>query len=123
LTDQHGVKANSDVYIEIAVEKVDLKSLFDPICERFCIPLQNIKGWADINDRAGMMKRFAKWERCGKRCILLLWRGPRPGRTPDLNQHAVEPGRSVAHCRLGTRSTGNRVLWPEGGLHQSDVLT
>ena len=52
MTDQHGVKANSDVYIEIAVEKVDLKSLFDPMCERFCIPLQNIKGWADINDRA-----------------------------------------------------------------------
>ena len=121
MTDQHGVKANSDVYIEIAVEHVDLKSLFDPICERFCIPLQNIKGWADIY-RAGMMKRFAKWERCGKRCILLLCGDHDPGGL-QINQHAVELERPVAHRRLGTRSTGNRALWPEGGLHQSDGLT
>jgi hypothetical protein len=53
--------------------------LFDPICERFCIPLQNIKGWADINGPAGMMKRFSKWERRGKRCILLLCGDHDPG--------------------------------------------
>ena len=98
MTDQHGVKANSDVYIEIAVEQVDLKSLFDPICERFCIPLQNIKGWADINDRAGMMKRFAKWERCGKRCILLLCGDHDPGGlqiSTNMRSNLGDPSRTV----------------------------
>jgi hypothetical protein len=59
------------VYIEMTVEKVDLKSLFAPVCEPFHIPISNISGWADINGRAAMMRRFRDWEEKGKRCILL----------------------------------------------------
>ena len=45
--------------IEMLVEKVDLRNLFSPVCERFHIPIANAVGWSDINMRAGMMRRFA----------------------------------------------------------------
>ena len=60
-----------DVYVEMTVEKIDLKSLFDSVCREFHVPLANISGWNDINARAAMMRRFARWERAGKRCVLL----------------------------------------------------
>jgi hypothetical protein len=46
------------VYIESAVEKLDLRNLFAPVCEELHVPLTNFKGWADINSRAAMMRRF-----------------------------------------------------------------
>lgn len=60
-----------DVYVQMTVEKVDLKNLFSPVCEEFHIPLVNISGWNDINSRPAIMKRFACWESRGKRCVLL----------------------------------------------------
>jgi hypothetical protein len=60
-----------DVYVEMTVEKIDLKSLFSSVCAPFHIPLTNISGWNDINSRAAIMRRFASWERRGKRCVLL----------------------------------------------------
>jgi hypothetical protein len=59
------------VYVEMTVEKIDLKSLFRPITEEFHVATTNISGWNDINARAVMMKRFARWERHGKQCVLL----------------------------------------------------
>jgi hypothetical protein len=60
-----------DRYIQMVVEKIDLRSLFSPVCEEFNLPIANAKGWGDLNYRADMMKRFAFWERKGKQCILL----------------------------------------------------
>src|SRR5262249_47821811 len=37
----------------------------------FHIPITNISGWNDINSRAAIMKRFAFWEKRGKKCVLL----------------------------------------------------
>jgi hypothetical protein len=59
------------VYVEMRVEKVDLRSLFEPVCKEFHIPLTNARGWSDINSRAAMMRRFALWESEGKKCVLL----------------------------------------------------
>jgi hypothetical protein len=59
------------VYIQMTVEKVDLRSLFSSVCKPFHLPLSNISGWNDINARAAMMRRFADWEVKGKRIILL----------------------------------------------------
>lgn len=58
-------------YVEMAVEKIDLASLFSSICEEYRIALTNISGWADINSRVAMMRRFQEWEQKGKRCVLL----------------------------------------------------
>ena len=60
-----------DYYIELIVEKVDLKSLFEKQCERFNIPVANAKGWSDINMRAEMVRRFKFWEDKGKTPVLL----------------------------------------------------
>jgi hypothetical protein len=68
-----------DVYIETAVEKGDLKSLFLRVVEPFHIPIQNVGGWGDLNVRAGMMRRFKKWEARGKQCILLYAGDHDPG--------------------------------------------
>ena len=70
---------DQDSYLEMMVEKIDLKNLFAPICSRFNIPLTNAKGWVDINGRAAMMKRFEKWESRGKKCVLLYCGDHDPG--------------------------------------------
>ena len=58
-------------YLEMLVEKVDLKSLFGPICASYSIPIANARGWSDLNSRAAMMRRFAKWQECGNTPVLL----------------------------------------------------
>jgi hypothetical protein len=60
-----------DTYVQMTVEKIDLKSLFSPVCKPFHLPLQNISGWNDINSRVAIMRRFKHWEARGKRIFLL----------------------------------------------------
>jgi hypothetical protein len=62
---------SQDHYVEMLVEKIDLKTLFAPICRRYRVPIANARGWSDINGRAGMMRRFKQWEDRGKQCVLL----------------------------------------------------
>jgi hypothetical protein len=59
------------VYFECWVEKVDLKSLFGPVCKLYHVPLANAKGWSDFNMRLNAMLRFKYWEAKGKRVALL----------------------------------------------------
>jgi hypothetical protein len=61
-------------YLEMLVEKVDLKTLFEPVCKEFHFPIANAGGWADINSRAAVMRRFKHWAEKGKNCVL-LWCG------------------------------------------------
>ena len=61
-----------DTYVEMGVEKLDLRNLFEPACKEFCVPLTNFKGWSDLNARANMMRRFKQREGEGKKCVLLL---------------------------------------------------
>lgn len=70
---------DQEYYIEVAVEKVDLKYLFAPICQEFRIPVQNIAGWADLHSRAAMMKRFAEHEDEGCQPVLLYCGDHDPG--------------------------------------------
>jgi len=41
-----------NVYIEVATEKLDLRNLFEPVCEELHVPIANFKGWSDLNNRA-----------------------------------------------------------------------
>jgi hypothetical protein len=59
-----------DVYVEMLVEKIDLKSLFTAVCAEYHVPLANAGGWADINGRAAILRRFAEAECRGQRCVL-----------------------------------------------------
>ena len=42
----------------MTVEKIDIKSLFDPVCAEFSVPLANRGGWSDLNTLGEMMERF-----------------------------------------------------------------
>jgi hypothetical protein len=66
-------------YIQELVEKIDLKSLFSPVCAEWYIPIANMGGWADIGIRAEIMRRFAYWEKRGKQCVLLYCGDHDPG--------------------------------------------
>jgi hypothetical protein len=59
------------VYIELAVEKSDLRTLFEKICAEYHVPIWNAGGWSDINSRADLMRRFQKHNDAGRRCVLL----------------------------------------------------
>jgi hypothetical protein len=68
-----------DVYVEAAVEKIDLKNLFEPVTKEFHVALTPLRGWCDLNARAAMMRRFQYWEARGKKCVLLLCCDHDPG--------------------------------------------
>ena len=68
-----------DGYVEVATEKLDLRNLFEPVCQEFHAPITNFKGWSDLNSRAAMMRRFKKHEAQGRKCVLLLCGDHDPG--------------------------------------------
>lgn len=70
---------DKDVYIQAFVEKIDLKNLFAPVFNQFCIPFANTKGWSDLNSRAALMRRFKDMEADGKQCVLLYCGDHDPG--------------------------------------------
>lgn len=76
-----------DTYVEMGVEKHDLRNLFEPVaCEEFYVPLTNFKGWSDLNARANMMRRFKQREGEGKKCVLLLCTDLDPGGLDQANK-------------------------------------
>lgn len=58
-------------YIQMLVEKIDLKTLFEPVCKRFHIPIATSKGWSSMLQRAVYAKRFKKAEDNGLQPLLL----------------------------------------------------
>ena len=62
---------DQDYYVQMIVEKIDLRELFSPVCKKFRVPIANARGWSDLHVRAEMMERFRDWELAGKQCVLL----------------------------------------------------
>lgn len=60
-----------DYYIQMVVEKIDLVTLFKPVCAKYKIPIANSKGWSSILQRAEYSRRYAEAEQNGKQCVLL----------------------------------------------------
>jgi hypothetical protein len=60
-----------EYYIQVVVEKIDLKSLFEPVCRDFHIPIANAKGWQSVLQRAEYARRFKEAEDKGLKCVLL----------------------------------------------------
>jgi hypothetical protein len=58
-------------YIQMVVEKIDLVTLFSPVCEEYHIPIANAKGWSSILQRAEYCRRFKEAEDKGLECVLL----------------------------------------------------
>jgi hypothetical protein len=68
-----------NAYVEVGVEKLDLRNLFESVCREFRVAITNFKGWSDLNSRAAMMRRFADHEAAGRQCVLLLCGDHDPG--------------------------------------------
>jgi len=60
-----------EYYIQMVVEKIDLKTLFTPVCEKYHIPIANSKGWSSMLQRAEYSRRFKEAENRGMKCVLL----------------------------------------------------
>lgn len=58
-------------YIQMVVEKIDLKTLFTPVCEEYHIPIATSKGWSSMTQRAKYARRFKQAEERGLECVLL----------------------------------------------------
>jgi hypothetical protein len=118
---------NQSNYVEMLVEKIDLKSLFEPECDEFCLRIGNTKGWLDINQRARIMGRFREWEDKGKQCVLLYCGDHDPAGLDISNrlmrlfedlQRAVgwDPSRLIID-RFGLNAdfiNANRLTWIDG---------
>lgn len=60
-----------DYYIQMVVEKIDLKSLFNPVCRDYHIPIATSKGWSSMLQRGEYARRFKGAEDKGLKCVLL----------------------------------------------------
>ena len=60
-----------DYYIQMLVEKIDLKTLFKPVCEKYHIPIATSKGWSSMLQRAVYARRFREAEDKGLQPVLL----------------------------------------------------
>jgi hypothetical protein len=60
-----------EYYIQMVVEKIDLVTLFQPVCEEYHIPIANAKGWSSMLQRAEYARRFREAEDKGLECVLL----------------------------------------------------
>jgi hypothetical protein len=58
-------------YIQMLVEKIDLKTLFEPVCKDYKIPIATSKGWSSMLQRAEYARRFKEAEEQGLECVLL----------------------------------------------------
>src|SRR5262249_17222070 len=60
-----------EYYTQMLVEKIDLVTLFQPVCKDYHIPVANCKGWQSILLRADYARRFKEAEERGLKCVLL----------------------------------------------------
>ncbi|MFO8020651.1 MAG: hypothetical protein R6U96_18655 [Promethearchaeia archaeon] len=68
-----GFWETQDVYIQMLVEKVDVRNLFKSICSKYHIPIANARGWSSILSRAQLAERFKKAEELGLKPILMYY--------------------------------------------------
>lgn len=60
-----------EYYIQLLVEKIDLKTMWHKICAEYHIPVANAKGWSSILQRAEYARRFKDAEDKGLIPVLL----------------------------------------------------
>lgn len=60
-----------EYYIQMIVEKIDLKTLFLPVCKKYHIPIATSSGWSSMLQRAIYARRFQEAQDNGLQPILL----------------------------------------------------
>lgn len=64
---------NQEYFIEMAVEKIDLRNLFHDTCKKYHIGIGNAKGWEDIISRGILASRFKEAEERGLKPVMLYF--------------------------------------------------
>lgn len=62
---------NETHYLQMVVEKIDLLTLWSPVCQQYHVPIANGKGWSSMLQRAEYARRFKEAENRGMECVLL----------------------------------------------------
>jgi hypothetical protein len=62
-----------EYYIQMLVEKIDLKTLFRPVCKKYHIPIATSKGWSSILQRGTYARRFKRAEAIGMKAVPLYF--------------------------------------------------
>ncbi len=62
---------HQDCFVMMMVEKGDLKRLFEPVCEKYYIPIASTRGWYDVHERWEAAYRFKFHESRGRQPIML----------------------------------------------------
>jgi len=100
-------------YIQMLVEKIDLKTLFQPICKEYHIPIATSKGWSSILQRAKMADRFRKAEERGLRTIL-LYCGDHDPWGLEISKRLLE---NLEEIQNGTRWNPRNLIIDRFGLN------
>ncbi len=101
-----------EYYLQMVVEKIDLKTLFTPIVKNYKIPIASSKGWASITMRASYARRFKEAEAKGLKCVLLY--------CGDLDPDGL---RISEHIRKNLKDLQN-IFWEDGeeGYSPDDLI-
>lgn len=91
-----------EYYIQMVVEKIDLKTLFGPVCKKYHIPISSSKGWSSLLHRAEYARRFLEAEDKGLKCVLLY-----------AGDHDPDGGRISDFLRKNIWDLRN-IVWDDG---------
>ena len=64
---------SQEYYLQMVVEKIDVRNVFHDICEKYHIPISNARGWSDILSRNNLIQRFKEAEEIGLIPVLLYY--------------------------------------------------
>ena len=109
-------------YVEMAGEKIDLKSLFGPVCGELHVAIFNAAGWSDINTRFNLLRRFSYWHARGKICVLLYCgdHDPKGLQISDFlraNLTDVSKARHSVHGAIDWQPTPDNLIIERFGLN------
>lgn len=101
-----------EYYIQMLVEKIDLKTLFTPVCEEYHIPIATSKGWSSMLQRAAYARRFKEAEDRGLKCVLLY-----------CGDHDPD-GLRISDFLRGNLADIQNIEWEDGtsGYDPSDLI-
>lgn len=60
-------------YIQMIVEKIDVRNIFNDTCAKYHIPIANAKGWSDLLTRAKLVWKYQEAEKIGLKPVLLYF--------------------------------------------------
>ncbi|GAI96565.1 unnamed protein product, partial [marine sediment metagenome] len=60
-------------YVQMMVEKIDVRNVFHDITKEYHIPISNTRGWSDMLSRNKLIQRFKEAEEIGLIPVLLYY--------------------------------------------------